>query len=193
MLFEEGVADSRVAFKLICSVVSTLQAGISLPADEYETLSGKVVMHAAKLLKKPQQCRSVAACSRLYWVAPCEENGSVPEHMRQPERVLECLQRCLKICQAQIATSPNMVGLFIDVLESYIYFCEAHNPDVKPGFLASLTQVCVEHFREVDMNSPQGADDRAHFNAIINYFYRQKKLVQNPLYAELDDGVLQQI
>ncbi len=200
LLFEEGVADSKVAFKLICGVVSTLQACVAISADEYDNLAGKIVMHSAKLLKKPQQCRSVAVCSRLYWVvssldqsSPGSALAAVPAHMRQAERVLECLQRCLKICQACIATSPHMVGLFIDVLESYTYFCEAQNPDVKPAFLASLTQICVEHFREVDMNAPQGADDRAHFNAIINYFYRQKVLVKNPLYADLDDGVLQQI
>jgi hypothetical protein len=45
--------------------------------------------YAAKLLKKPDQCRMVALCSHLFWVGPAAD----AQHYHDPRRVLECLQR----------------------------------------------------------------------------------------------------
>lgn len=36
--------------------------------EDYDTLITKTTQYAAKLLKKPDQCRMVTMCSHLFWV-----------------------------------------------------------------------------------------------------------------------------
>lgn len=58
---------------------------------------------------------------------------------RDARRVLECLQRSLKIADVCIAGGVN-AQLFIEILNHYVYFFEADNPEVRCG--APLT-VCM--------------------------------------------------
>lgn len=38
-----------------------------LDAENYEALAARLTHHAAKLLKKPDQCRAILLCSHLFW------------------------------------------------------------------------------------------------------------------------------
>ncbi len=48
---------------------------------------------------------------------------------RDARRVLECLQRSLKIADVCIAGGVN-AQLFIEILNHYVFFFEANNPEV---------------------------------------------------------------
>lgn len=66
--YEEEISESRVQFLLISEFVGYLGGHIqSLEKENYETICAKVTQHAAKLLKKPDQCRAILACSHLFW------------------------------------------------------------------------------------------------------------------------------
>jgi vacuolar protein sorting-associated protein 35 len=60
----------------------------------------------------------VALCSQLFWsstaAATQAADGSVSESRRDPRRVLECLQRALKIADTCIGSGAN-VQLFVEV------------------------------------------------------------------------------
>lgn len=114
-------------------MVGTLKTTRCFTVDHYDTLITKCALHGAKLLKKPDQCRAVYACSHLWWgtmIAGQQEDG---EEVAQPyhdgKRVLECLQKALKIADSCMDSVTN-VELFVEILNRYIYYFEKKNESV---------------------------------------------------------------
>ncbi len=68
ILYEDELTDSRVQVRALSSMVGTLLACRNFSEEDYDTLATKTTQYAAKLLKKPDQCRMVALCSHLFWV-----------------------------------------------------------------------------------------------------------------------------
>lgn len=63
-------------------------------------------------------------CFLLVMIRPQDVPGR-----RDSRRVLECLQRSLKIADVCITGGVN-AQLFIEILNHYLYFFEADNPEV---------------------------------------------------------------
>ena len=89
VLYESDVSESKLQMDLIATFVGTLSAMKSISEDNYDTLITKTTQYSAKLLKKPDQCRCICKCSRLFW------NDSLKYY--QNTRVFECLQKSLRI------------------------------------------------------------------------------------------------
>lgn len=113
-------------------------------ADSYDTLATKTTQYSARLLKKPDQCRAVAKASFLFATSAVHsENATFVDDQavmntsedaccvgdegsasqvavrgvslgREPKRVLECLQRSLKIADAckvqRLSACPHVCG-----------------------------------------------------------------------------------
>lgn len=138
IVFEEEIQDNRGQYRCINLLVSCLSNLGCLDEDTYNSFAAKVTQHAIKLLKKPQQCRGVNICSRLFW-NPTRQQG---------EKVAECLQRCLKIAEAAVQGNGSQVILFIETLDNYVYYWEHGCGDVKGVQINTLIQICMEHCRE---------------------------------------------
>ena len=70
--------------------------------------NAQVAQYCNKLLKKPDQCRLISMCSMLFW-PPKNADGS--ERYSDCDRVLECMQRALKIA------SVCNTSLFVEILD----------------------------------------------------------------------------
>ncbi|XP_027091426.1 vacuolar protein sorting-associated protein 35B isoform X2 [Coffea arabica] len=68
VLYEEEVADSKAQVTSIHLIIGTLQRMNAFGVENRDTLTHKATGYSAKLLKKPDQCRAVYACSHLFWV-----------------------------------------------------------------------------------------------------------------------------
>lgn len=49
---------------------------------------------------------------------------------RDSRRVLECLQKCLKIADLTVQTNSSHVSLFIEILNKYVYYFDQNNTEV---------------------------------------------------------------
>lgn len=80
-VYEESISDSRAQLQTITTIMGALQHATVFTKDNYDTLSTKAALHAAKLLKKPHQSMAVQLASHLWWQAPRsdvpEPNGTV--------------------------------------------------------------------------------------------------------------------
>ncbi|CAN0577929.1 unnamed protein product, partial [Ectocarpus sp. 12 AP-2014] len=124
ILYEDELSDSKAQVRALVSMAGTLLSCEGFDPVDYDALATKTAQYAAKLLKKPDQCRMVTLCSHLFW-SPDE---AAPGR-RDARRVLECLQRSLKIADVCIAGGVN-AQLFIEILNHYVFFFEADNPEV---------------------------------------------------------------
>jgi len=168
LLYESEISDSKCQPQAITSIVGTLVSFRSLEKKEYETLITKTTQYAARLLKKPDQCKMVLLCSHLFFKG--EEDGAY----QNPQRVLECLQRALKIADACTATSPTNLQLFVDILDQYIYFYERDNPIITDRFISGLIALINEHIGNIGAQSATITNAKSQFYKIIEYVEEKK-------------------
>ncbi|ONH97141.1 hypothetical protein PRUPE_7G171800 [Prunus persica] len=172
ILYEEEISDSKAQVTAIHLIIGTLQRMHVFGVENRDTLTHKATGYSAKLLKKPDQCRAVYACSHLFWVDD-------QETMKDGERVLICLKRALRIANAaqQMSNatrgSTGPVALFVEILNKYLYFFEKGNPQITVASVQSLIELITTELHS-DSTSPEPATD-AFFASTLRYIQFQKQ------------------
>lgn len=153
-VYEESVSDSRAQFQAICVIAQALSVARGFSRENFDTLITKCALHGSKLLKKPDQCRAVYLASHLWWaVEKGQEEGAdgkskegkevcvesrtwyhlapltTSQLYRDGKRVLECLQRALRVADACMDTAVS-VELFVEILNRYVYYFDQENDAV---------------------------------------------------------------
>merc|ERR1712216_52429 len=76
------------------------------------------------------------------------------------KRVLDCLQRALKIADVCMQASTN-VHLFVEILNRYLYYLEAGNEKITIKYIQGLLDLVSEHLSTMDPG-PEADNVRAH-------------------------------
>ena len=131
-VYEEAISDSRAQFQAVCIVASALSQTRHFGRENYDTLITKCALHGSKLLKKPDQCRAVYLASHLWWKTEVRALGEEDAKglYRDGKRVLECLQRALRVADACMDTAVS-VELFVEILNRYVYYFDQENEAVR--------------------------------------------------------------
>ncbi|XP_014505154.1 vacuolar protein sorting-associated protein 35B [Vigna radiata var. radiata] len=172
VLYEEEIADSKAQVTAIHLIIGSLQRMNVFGVENRDTLTHKATGYSAKLLKKPDQCRAVYACSHLFWVD--DQDG-----IKDGERVLLCLKRALRIANAaqQMANvargSSGPVTLFVEILNKYIYYFEKGNPQITSATIQGLIELITTEMQS-DSASALPASD-AFFTSTLRYIQFQKQ------------------
>ena len=199
LVYEDQVLESAAQIRSITSIVGSLLCCKTFEKTDYEALITKTAQYAAKLLKKQDQCRMVCLCSRLFYLGGKDVSSSVlprrpccfirRQHLltvccftnqdintyRNPQRVLECLQRGLKIADACTMSSSSNVLLFVEILDYYVYYYEIENPVITDKFVSGLIALINEHFDSIGMSgSSTMLETRAYYGQIINQIKRKQ-------------------
>ncbi|KAJ3705531.1 hypothetical protein LUZ61_009236 [Rhynchospora tenuis] len=172
ILYEEEIADSKAQVTAIHLIIGTLQRMNIFGVENRDTLTHKATGYSAKLLKKPDQCRAVYACSHLFWVE--DQDG-----VKDGERVLLCLKRALRIANAaqQMANaargSGGSISLFIEILNKYLYFFEKGNPQITSSAIQGLIELITTEMQGENATSDPSAE--AFFASTMRYIQFQKQ------------------
>jgi len=174
--YEEEVSDSRAQLAAITLASATLHHTKCFNGETYDTLATKTTQYSARLLKKPDQCRAVTKAALLFApnTATLATEGSDCEgdSQREPRRVLECLQRALKIADSCKISSTH-TPLFVEILDAYLYHFSTANPAVLPSYLASLLQLIEQQLAEEE--GAQNGPTAKHFSNCQAYVTARKK------------------
>lgn len=152
-IYEEAISDSKAQFQAVCVIASALHQTRHFGKENYDTLITKCAQHGSKLLRKPDQCRAVYLASHLWWATPLASKGEREETdsvslqkwrrkgdgsdvltralqlYRDGKRVLECLQRALRVADSCMETSTS-IELFAEILDRYVYYFDQQNESV---------------------------------------------------------------
>ncbi|KAJ0026355.1 hypothetical protein Pint_09346 [Pistacia integerrima] len=170
ILYEEEIADSKAQVSAIHLIIGSLQRMNVFGVENRDTLTHKATGYSARLLKKPDQCRAVYACSHLFWVD--DQDG-----LKDGERVLLCLKRALRIANAaqQMANvargSSGPVILFVEILNKYLYFFEKGNSQITSAAIQSLVELIRT---EMQSDSTPDPAANAFFSSTLRYIEFQK-------------------
>ncbi|KAK4570201.1 retromer complex subunit Vps35 [Recurvomyces mirabilis] len=168
-IYEESISDSRSQFQAICIIAGAL-SGCSdrFSRENYDTLITKAALHGSKLLKKPDQCRSVYLASHLWWaVEKSEKSEDGKEPYRDGKRVLECLQRALRVADACMDTSVS-VELFVEILNRYVYYFDQENDAVTTKYLNGLIELIHSNLNTTE-NVSGLENPKRHFQRTLEY------------------------
>eukprot|EP01041_Mallomonas_annulata_P001296 gene1296-2508_t len=140
LLYECEVTESKTQVRAVTSMIGTMLNCKHLNNEDYEALITKAAQYSNKLLKKPDQCRMVTLCSHLFWPDGGLEAAGMTGRAQSvdPERVLECMQRALKIAST---CSPQ---LYVDIIDRYVYYFEKNHPSIHEKYLTGLIALTKE-------------------------------------------------
>ncbi|EEP82503.1 Vps35p protein [Uncinocarpus reesii 1704] len=172
-IYEDSISDSRAQFQAVCILVSALYGTRNFSRENYDTLITKAALHGSKLLKKPDQCRAVYLASHLWWVmdAPRAEGEEPAVVYRDGKRVLECLQRALRVADACMDTAVS-VELFVEILNRYVYYFDQGNENVTIKYLNGLIELIQSNLQtnQVDGNVNSSLENpKRHFQRTLEY------------------------
>ncbi|WWC86333.1 uncharacterized protein L201_001206 [Kwoniella dendrophila CBS 6074] len=149
VIYEESISESRSQLQAITGIISSLQTTRSFGLDNYDTLITKAALHGSKLLKKSHQATAVLYASHMWWQGdvPGREKDEKPP-FRDGKRVLECLQKSLRIASSCIDELTS-VQLYVDALDRYIYYFEQGVEAVTPKYVNSLVELITSNIDSV--------------------------------------------
>jgi len=109
-----------------------------------------------------------------------EEDGEKTNGYSNPKRVLECLQRALKIADVCVSHSSSTsqdssshLSLFTNILEEYLFYFEHNHPAIAERYLTGLIALIREH-----LGSSSGEDGEG-INAVGKHFRNMMLHIKN--------------
>ncbi|KAJ5167928.1 uncharacterized protein N7482_003522 [Penicillium canariense] len=170
-IYEDAISDSRAQFQAVCIIAGALHGTRGFSKENYDTLITKAALHGSKLLKKPDQCRAVYLASHLWWVVenPQREEEDPKNLYRDGKRVLECLQRALRVADACMDTAVS-VELFVEILNRYVYYFDQQNETVTTKYLNGLIELIHSNLQtSEDEPNPSLDGPKRHFERTLQY------------------------
>ncbi|KAL2008050.1 hypothetical protein VTN00DRAFT_8032 [Thermoascus crustaceus] len=170
-IYEDSISDSRAQFQAVCIIAGALHGTRGFSKENYDTLITKAALHGSKLLKKPDQCRAVYLASHLWWVVENPLRGEEdPKNLyRDGKRVLECLQRALRVADACMDTAVS-VELFVEILNRYVYYFDQQNETVTTKYLNGLIELIHSNL-QTNQGEPNSSleNPKRHFQRTLDY------------------------
>jgi len=176
-IYEDDIAGSAEQFSALTLIVGTLYNLSFSPenTESYETLITKAAKHSLKLMRHNDQCHAVCMSSHLFWrTATTTGDREACNIGRDGKRVLECLQKSLKIADSSMNAASNVL-LFVEILNQYIYFFEHQNECVAVKYLTSIISLINTNIAALDTPAQETAGIRAFYKNTLDYIKYRKE------------------
>ncbi|KAH7817631.1 Vacuolar protein sorting 35B (Vps35B) [Monocercomonoides exilis] len=177
VVYEEGVADSKMQFLALRTFIGSLQQTRNMEEDNYDTLIKKTTQYSSKLVKRPDQARAVCLCSHLFWADRDDVN---PYH--NSVHVVECLKRsgelADKITQLNIQTT-----IFAEILNENLYFLSKNIDKPITGQVIAIITFIQQRLPGLDEATI--GPMQSYFNNTIKHIEREKSLGEKPLFQDI--------
>ncbi|KAI8818650.1 vacuolar protein sorting-associated protein 35 [Fimicolochytrium jonesii] len=148
-VYEESISESKAQLLAITLIIGSLYSTSVFGYENYETLITKAAVHCSRLLKRVDQCRALMLVSHLFWGDDTKPRDDTKPVYRDGRRVMECLQKALKIADTVMEKNLN-VELFVEVLERYVWYFEKRNNAVTVKYLNSIIDLIQTNLSSID-------------------------------------------
>ncbi|ODV96134.1 hypothetical protein PACTADRAFT_49536 [Pachysolen tannophilus NRRL Y-2460] len=205
VIYEESIVDSRLQYQSILSMIGKLHQChnlITISPENYDNLITKTALYGSKLLKKTDQCRAVYLASHLWWIVEENQDNESEEEILQPikkdgKRVLECLQKSLRIADSCLDNSVSL-ELFTEILNRCLYYFIHGNEVITTKYINGLIELIQNNIKSFEnstnengTNKSTGNDNedendeddddiedsaKKHFKRTLKYIDEQKKI-----------------
>ncbi|KEG11920.1 vacuolar protein sorting-associated protein 35 [Trypanosoma grayi] len=175
-IYEECAADTREQIEMMGCMISSLYGLRAMPEESYELLATKVCQYSSKLVRKSDQSHVVSLCAHLFWKSALSDESH--------HRVLECLQRALKI--ANHAQPAQQLPLFVELLNQMLHYYAGRAPGVTVKYITTLIDLvedasskAAEEDRNNDMYSGGGGSSNENGDGENNSYESARRFYRN--------------
>ncbi|KAI3613893.1 hypothetical protein CBS9595_004070 [Malassezia furfur] len=185
-IYEESISDSRAQLQAIGLIIGTLYKARVFAPDTYDTLSTKAALYSAKLLKRPHQAAAVMMASHLWWQAALpKDTATPPAHplVRDGRRVLECLQKALRIATGCIDEHATL-EILCHALSKYLYYFAQNVEAVTARYVQALLDLIAEGL--ATLARKRTADGAPSLDAVQQHFVNQLAYLDEQRRAALE-------
>ncbi|KAI0889438.1 vacuolar protein sorting-associated protein 35 [Annulohypoxylon maeteangense] len=167
-VYEEAISDSKAQFQAVCVIANALHQTRNFGKENYDTLITKCALHGSKLLRKPDQCRAVYLASHLWWATPIAAVEESDEGLyRDGKRVLECLQRALRVADSCMEQATS-IELFVEILDRYVYYFDQQNESVTTKYINGLIELIHSNLGTNQQDSASIESSKRHFKHTLD-------------------------
>ncbi|XXG98649.1 hypothetical protein Hte_004976 [Hypoxylon texense] len=167
-VYEEAISDSKAQFQAVCVIANALHQTRNFGKENYDTLITKCALHGSKLLRKPDQCRAVYLASHLWWATPITAVEESDEGLyRDGKRVLECLQRALRVADSCMEQATS-IELFVEILDRYVYYFDQQNESVTTRYINGLIELIHSNLSTNQQDSASIENSKRHFKHTLD-------------------------
>lgn len=199
------MGGGSIPYQLVIAIANKLTSSRYFSKENYENLITKVTLYGSKLLKKQDQCRSVYYCAHLWWWCELFIEGSSPTVeeekvetsgegeseaevaetgtlYRDPKRVLECLQKSLRV--ADSCMDPFLsIRLFVEILNRCLIFNVYGNYLIDSRYINGLIDLIKTNLDNLKSDNTDSEEDsvllieiRDLFQRSLDYIDKQKAM-----------------
>ncbi|GAU98388.1 hypothetical protein RvY_09543 [Ramazzottius varieornatus] len=152
-IYEDEISDSKAQISTIFLIIGTLQHVSCFSEENHEPLRTQCALAAAKLLKKPDQCRALVAAANLFW------SGKVGEkELKDTKRVMDCLKKALRVA-SQCMDNLVKIQLYVEVADAYAVFQQRGVDAITDEMLIQMLQKIQDELPSLEVS-----DESVHVN-----------------------------
>lgn len=140
---------------------------------------------AAKLLKKPDQCRAVSICAHLFWSGTTRETDG--QELKDGKHTADCLKKAVRIA-TQCMDKAVQLQLFVEILNSYVFFLEKGNDQITVQILNQMIAKIREELPSLDANEDTDQINK-HFSNTVQHVTTYRQLHSGLGPATVYDGI----
>lgn len=182
-LYEDEISDSKAQLAAITLIISTFEKITCFSEENHEPLRTQCALAASKLLKKPDQCRGVTTCSHMFWSGKCKDGSG--KEMRDGKRVVECLKKAGRIAN-QCMDKSVQVQLFVEILNSHIYFYEKGCSEIEVSNVSELISKIREDLPSLETNEETDQINKHFANTVAHLKLAKQQGSSNRSYDGLE-------
>lgn len=176
-LYEEEMSDSKQKYAAILLISGCLQKTECFNNEMHEPLRTNLALAAAKLLKKPDQCRALLAVANLFWDAKVinadADDDNTAKELKDEKRVLDCLKRAVKFAN-QCMDLHVKVNLFVEIFSAYVTFVN-RGVQVPNEILKQLHEKVKDEMSQLEETSaPDLVQLKNQFSAAADMLYIER-------------------
>ncbi|GMM46904.1 retromer subunit [Pichia kluyveri] len=161
IIYEELIIENKIQYESLIIIINTLMSMDNMiinDIEEFDKLILKATLYGSRLMKKSDQCRAIYKSSHLWWINKDSEEGEGDDDegeedttpitlKRDDKRVLECLQKSLRIADS-ISDRNIAIELFIEILNESVYYFIHGIESVSIRYLNGLIELISNSFKE---------------------------------------------
>ncbi|WFC99956.1 retromer complex subunit Vps35 [Malassezia yamatoensis] len=195
-IYEESITDSRSQLQASNLIIGTLYKSRVFSSESQDTLFTKAALYSSKLLKRPHQAAAVLMASHLWWQVELPKdrvNHTKHTFTRDGRRVLECLQKTLRIANGCINENIAL-EIFSRAFNKYVYFFEQGVQEVTPRHITSLANLIADGLQTLPSNASTSnwnqdmTDAVSPLSAIQQQFHGQLTYIQRKKNAAMQQS-----
>ena len=166
----------------LCSFIISNLTLNDIAEENHDPLRSQCALAAAKLLKKPDQCRGVLAVSHLFWSGASQTTGGKPS--KDSKKVLDCLKKGVKIAK-QCMDPLVQVQLFVEILNHYVLFYEAGCDTISLEMLGEIVKIISEELAGLE-ETDDSQQIAKHFTNTVEHIKLKRDADGSTLYKGLE-------